>query len=103
MNREKLIYTSFTVSFILSILGSLMKIMHWEHASFILGAGIVALAFFTFASLYEIFQSSRIRSNEKFMWLVGFLALGWFAGFIYLLLGRKRIVPNQNYILKRTL
>lgn len=103
MNKEKLIYTSFTVSFILSIIGAVMKMLHWENASFILGAGIVALAVFMFASLHEIFQSTRIRANEKIMWLVGFLALGWFAGFIYLLLGRKRIVPNQNYTLKRTL
>ena len=103
MNREKLIYTSFIGSFILSIIGSLMKIMHWENASFVLGIGIFALAVFVFAALYEIFQSNRIKTNEKIMWLVGFFALGWFAGFIYLLLGRKRIVPNQNYTLKRTL
>jgi hypothetical protein len=37
------------------------------------------------------------------MWLVGFLALGWFAGFIYLLLGRKRIVANRDFKLKQTL
>ena len=68
--------------------------MHLETANFILGTGIVALAVFVFASLYEIFQSTKIRSNEKIMWLVGFLALGWFAGLVYLLLGRKRITIN---------
>jgi Phospholipase_D-nuclease N-terminal len=94
MKRDKLIYTSFTLSFILSIIGSMMKIMHLENANFILGTGIVALAVFVFASLFEIFQSTRIRSNEKIMWLVGFLALGWFAGLVYLLLGRKRVAIN---------
>ena len=103
MNSEKLINTSFIGSFILSIIGALMKMMHWENASFVLGIGIFALAVFVFTALYEIFQSSRINTNEKIMWLVGFLALGWFAGFIYLLLGRKRIVANRDFKLKQTL
>ena len=103
MNREKLIYASFAASFILSTIGALMNIMHWENASFVLGIGIFALAVFVFAALYEIFQSSRIKTNEKIMWLVGFLALGWFAGLVYLLLGRKRVVTNRDFKLKQTL
>ncbi|WP_298394503.1 PLDc N-terminal domain-containing protein [Flavobacterium sp.] len=92
MKKDKIVSISFIISFVFSILGALLKIMHWGNSTLLLVIGIIALGVFIFASLYEIFQSNRIRSNEKFMWLVGFLTLGWFAGIVYLLLGRKRIV-----------
>jgi hypothetical protein len=94
MKKEHLIFASFMIFIVLTTAGALMKIMHWENASFVLGGGIAALAIFILVALYEIFKSDRVPINEKIMWLVGLFFLGWLGAFLYVLIGRKRIIKN---------
>jgi hypothetical protein len=91
MNKDKLIYTSFVVSFVFTIVGALLKIMHWMNANFFLTIGLLALAFFVFMCIYEIMNSKWIEKQEKLMWVVGFLFFWMITGLVYILSGRKRV------------
>jgi type IV secretory pathway component VirB8 len=50
---------------------------------------------FVVSALTEVWRSVRINKNEKIMWTIAFIFMGFLgaiAGIVYLLLGRKRIV-----------
>jgi NADH:ubiquinone oxidoreductase subunit 2 (subunit N) len=92
MNKQNLLYGSFFASFILTIVGSLFKIMHWPFASMLLTIGLISLALFVLMSILEIMNSKKIEGTEKFMWVIGFLFFGLITGLIYMLSARKRII-----------
>lgn len=86
----------FIASFVLTIIGAFAKIMHWPVAQFLLVAGILIHLVFMFLALKEISDSGKATLSERIMWLIGFLFFGVFAGFIYLLSARKRIIRTRN-------
>jgi len=45
-------------------------------------------------AVYEIVQSSRIDMNEKIMWVIALLFLGFFSSALYWFSGRKRIIAR---------
>ncbi|MBP6557716.1 MAG: hypothetical protein KAX93_00420 [Flavobacterium sp.] len=94
-NLDKIVTTSFILSFIVTIIGALFKIMHWPGASMLLIIGLLSLAVFVITALYEVHNSKTINSSEKLMWTIGFLFLGSIAGLVYVLIGRKRVIRNQ--------
>ena len=94
MNANKLIPSSFALSFIFTILGALFKIMHWPGATIMLIIGLLSLAFFVIMAIYEVHNSKNINGSEKFMWTIGFLFFATIAGFVYILSGRKRVIRN---------
>lgn len=72
-----------------------MKISHLPGANMFLIIGMVANGVFIVTALYEIWDSFRIQTNEKIMWTVAFVFMGFLgalAGILYLLMGRKRVV-----------
>lgn len=95
MSTKQLLYSSFFISFTLTIVGALFKIMHWENATIIMAIGLIALAVFVLLAIFEIMNSKKIDGAEKFMWTIGFLFFGTITGLIYLLSARKRIIENQ--------
>ena len=71
-----------------------MKIMHLPGADALLIVGIVANVLFIISALSEVWGSQRIHSNEKIMWTLAFIFMGFLgalAGLIYVLLARKRV------------
>ncbi|MEK8179467.1 hypothetical protein WMW71_03860 [Flavobacterium buctense] len=95
INLDKIVTTSFILSFIATIIGALFKIMHWPGASMLLIIGLLSLAVFVITALYEVYNSKTINSSEKLMWTIGFLCLGSIAGLVYVLIRRKRVIRNQ--------
>ena len=89
-------YTILKYSFILSLLivltGSVLKIMHWPAGTPLLMIGLVFTFIYIVTALFEIFNSRRINSSEKLMWLVGFLFFNLLTGILYIFSARKRIV-----------
>lgn len=53
-------------------------------------------------ALKEIYSSNRVNLIEKIMWTICFIGLNWFAGLIYLLFGRKRILRKYKLIFNDT-
>jgi hydrogenase/urease accessory protein HupE len=72
-----------------------MKILHLPGAEELLIVSVVSNGVFVVSALTEVWRSIRIDKNEKIMWTIAFVFMGFLgaiAGIVYLLLGRKRIV-----------
>jgi len=92
MDFKKILPLSFIISFVLTILGALMKIIHLPFANIFLTIGLISLVVFIVASVNEILKSKKIEGTEKFMWIMGFLFFGMFTGLLYVLEYRKKII-----------
>lgn len=92
MRKEQLLIVLFIIGFFLSIIGAIMKIMHFDESPFILMLGLFSTAAFIVIALSEILSSDHINSNEKFMWMIGFLFMNILAGILYFIYRRKRII-----------
>ena len=95
MNLGKIVSWSFFISLVLSLVGALIKILHLPGADQLLMAGIVSNGVFVVSALTEVWRSARIDKNEKIMWTIAFVFMGFLgaiAGIVYLLMGRKRVV-----------
>jgi lipid-A-disaccharide synthase-like uncharacterized protein len=94
MNTLPIVTWSFVISLVLELTGAIMKIMHLPGADALLIIGIVANVVFIISALSEVLGSQRINSNEKIMWTLAFIFMGFLgalAGLIYVLLARKRV------------
>ncbi len=96
MNKDKLVTYSFLLSFIITILGALIKVMHWPNGNLIITIGLLFLVIFVFTSIYEITNSEKIKNHEKIIWVVGFIFFSTITGLIYILSARKRIINNNQ-------
>ena len=95
MNLGRIVTWSFFISLVLVLVGAFMKILHLPGAEQLLIVGMVTNGVFVVSALSEVWRSERIDKNEKIMWTIAFIFIGFLgtiAGIVYLLLGRKRIV-----------
>lgn len=95
MNLGRIVTWSFFISLVLVLVGAFMKILHLPGAEQLLIVGMVTNGVFVVAALSEVWRSERIDKNEKIMWTIAFIFIGFLgtiAGIVYLLLGRKRVV-----------
>lgn len=83
---------SFLIAITFSILGSFLKIYNNFGADFILIIGLIATLFYIVIGIIEVNNSNKINNSEKVMWTIGFIALNFLAGLLYLISGRKRII-----------
>ena len=95
MNLGIVVKWSFVISLVLELVGALMKIMYLPGADTLLIIGMVANGVFIVSALSEVWGSVRINTNEKVMWTIAFVFMGFLgalAGILYVIMGRKRIV-----------
>ena len=95
MNLGRIVTWSFFISLVLVLVGAFLKILHLPGAEQLLIVGMVTNGVFIVTALSEVWRSERIDKNEKIMWTIAFIFIGFLgtiAGIVYLLLGRKRIV-----------
>ena len=95
MNLGIVVKWSFFISLVFELVGALMKIMHLPGADALLIIGMVAYGVFIVSALSEVWGSVRINTNEKVMWTIAFIFMGFLgalAGILYVIMGRKRIV-----------
>jgi predicted membrane channel-forming protein YqfA (hemolysin III family) len=95
MNLGRIVTWSFFISLVLVLVGTFMKILHLPGAEQLLIVGMVTNGVFVVGALSEVWRSERIDKNEKIMWTIAFIFIGFLgtiAGIVYLLLGRKRVV-----------
>lgn len=83
---------SFLIAITFSLLGSFLKINHNSGADFMIIIGIIATLFYIVIGIIEVNKSNKINNSEKVMWTIGFIALNFLAGLLYLTSGRKRII-----------
>jgi predicted membrane channel-forming protein YqfA (hemolysin III family) len=92
MDLKKFLPWSFSLSFVLTIFGALMKIIHLPIANTLLLIGLLSMAIFILLSVFEISNSKKIEGTEKFMWISGLIFFGFFTGLLYVLSYRKKII-----------
>ena len=95
MNLGIVVKWSFVISLVFELVGALMKIMHLPGADELLIIGMAANGVFIVSALSEVWGSVRINTNEKVMWTIAFIFMGFLgaiAGILYVVIGRKRIV-----------
>lgn len=57
-------------------------------------AGMALSLYFLSHSLKEVWRSRRIGMDEKFLWTFAFIFLNTFAGVLYYLVGRERVLTD---------
>jgi hypothetical protein len=95
MKLGTIVKTSFIVSFVITLIGAYLKIVHSGGAETALGIGVISTLIFIVAAIYEVRTSKRIENSEKTMWTLGFIFFSGLAGLIYFLIGRRRIATNR--------
>ena len=90
--KRNLFKKAFVIAFVFSIIGALLKINHTGNSSVFLIIGIISTLIYIIIGIYEVNNSTRIKSNEKVMWTIGFTTFSFFVGVYYFISGRKKIV-----------
>ena len=95
MNLGIVVKWSFVISLVFELVGALLKIMHLPGADALLIIGMAANGVFIVSALSEVWGSVRINTNEKVMWTIAFIFMGFLgalAAILYIVMGRKRII-----------
>lgn len=92
IEKNNLFKKAFAIAFFFSIIGALLKINHTENSSVFLIIGIISTLIYIIIGIYEVNNSTRIKSSEKVMWTIGFITFSFFVGVYYFMSGRKNIV-----------
>ena len=90
MKQGTFLTISFLLSFVLTILGAYLKIMHMNGADTLLMIGLFATAVYAILALFEIWNSAVFTHGDKIMWTVAILFLSGIGGIMYFLMGRQR-------------
>ncbi len=77
MNLGTIVTWSFFISLVLVLVGAFMKILHLPGAEQLLIVGMVTNGVFVVAALSEVWRSERIDKNEKIMWTIAFIFIGF--------------------------
>lgn len=91
IEKKNLFKRAFAVSLLFTLVGSMMKIYHWEYSSIFLIIGILSTLLYVVIGIYEVNNSKRINSSEKVLWTIGFIMFSFFVGLFYLISGRKKV------------
>lgn len=89
--KQNLFKKLFAIAFFFSIIGALIKINHLANASIFLIIGIISTLVYIVIGIYEVNNSTKIKSSEKVLWTSGLIAVNFFTD-IYYLMNRKNIV-----------
>ena len=84
--------TAFKIGMFLTILGALFKMQHFPTANIILIVGLFATLVYIIIGIYEVNNSKKITTFEKFIYTIGFITFGFFTGIYYYFIGRKNII-----------
>ena len=94
MTKERLLKTTFLMSILLMLIGAMLKILHigGQYGYWIFIGAIIAHFIYVIVSIFEINNSSRIKSLEKIAWTIGFIFFSIVTAFLYYISGRARII-----------
>ena len=91
--RDTVINVSFAIGFSFLLISAIFRISNWQGAQTLYIGGLLAILVYMVVALYEVFRSTRIKKSEKIMWTLCIILLSPIAGLVYILSGRKRVIP----------
>ncbi|THD65862.1 hypothetical protein E7Z59_14880 [Robertkochia marina] len=71
------------LSLLLTLLASVMKVLHWAGAPLVLDLAFVLLIVYTILGLSDLWRNKNIKTSEKLLWTLSFLVFLWFSGLLY--------------------
>ena len=96
MEKKQILRVSFLIWFICLIAGAVLKIMHHPYGEILLPIAVISYIIFACLVIYKVVKSRNIERIEKSMWIIGMIFFGTIAGTLYFLIGRKRIVNEEE-------
>lgn len=85
---------AFTAAILFTLLGAWLKLNHFDGAALFLIIGVISTFIYIAIGISEVTQSKKLKTTEKLIWSVGFIAFSFLVGVFYVLMGRKHIVSN---------
>lgn len=95
MKLGHIVKASFFVSFITFGVIAFFVMTNAKVSETLLFTSIGTYFIFIGTAISEVLISKKIYTTEKRMWTIAFLFMSFISGFIYFLVGRKRIVSNS--------
>jgi heme A synthase len=92
MKKVTIVKTGFTISLLLVLFSSWLKLIHAPGADTWLSIAAALVIIFVGIGIYEVLSSKRIDNSEKIMWTVGFILFSGLTGLAYFFMGRKRVI-----------
>lgn len=89
-NLNRIVPISFIAGALLSMIGAYLKIRHVETADYILAAGLLCSVIFIILALVEVWNTDRVRRQDRVLWTIAILLLGSLGGLLYFILGRRK-------------
>lgn len=89
-NLNRIVPISFIAGALLSMIGAYLKIRHVETADYILAAGLLCSVIFIILALVEVWNTDRVRRQDRVLWTIAILLLGSLGGLLYFIFGRRK-------------
>ena len=83
---------AFTAAILFTLLGAWLKLNHFDGAALFLIIGVISTFIYIVIGISEVSQSEKLKTTEKLIWFVRFIAFSFLVGTFYVLMGRKHIV-----------
>lgn len=94
--KNILLKLAFSISFVMILIGALLKIQGADgEADILLSIGIVGTLCLTLIALYEVHTSNRLSMTDKLIWTIGFLCFNGITGIFYFFLARRKVTSEQ--------
>ena len=94
--------TVFLFSLTLVFLQYLIKYSNLPGLKVLMFINLPFIVTYIVLALKEIYSSNRVNLTEKIMWTICLIVLNWFAGLIYLLFARKRVLRKFKVLFNDT-
>ena len=91
--RDITIYSSFIIGLTILVYATYPKTVSLQSPALLYSLCGIATLIFVMSVLNEVLSSRRINLSEKIMWTICIILLTPLTGFVYLLAGRKRVLP----------
>lgn len=88
---SRIVPISFIAGALLSLIGAYLKIRHIDGADFVLAAGILCSVVFIILALVEVWNTDRVRKQDRVLWTIAILLLGSLGGLLYFIFGRRKV------------
>ncbi len=98
MTKSNLFVITYIASVFSFFSGTILKIMHIAGGELFLISAFVFTIIYAVTALSEIYGSDRLTTQEKAIWLTGFILFSTITGLIYFYSGRPRIKRNYKIL-----
>lgn len=89
-NLNRIVPISFIAGALLSMIGAYLKIRHINGADYVLAAGLLCSVIFIILALVEVWNTDRVRQQDRVLWTIAILLLGSLGGLLYFIFGRRK-------------